>query len=77
MTSVVQASANDIAHGVSVMFSAHWMTRQLDDLSHDLGFPGKQLDAPSIGMLLAILYKCNSVLYWISSSVHNFYLSLL
>ena len=57
------------------MFLAHWMTGLPDNCSCDFVFLSKQLDAPSKGMLLVIiLLQMQSVLYWIRTSVHNFYL---
>ena len=50
---------------------AHWMTRQLDDWSCDFGFFSKQLDAPSIGMLV-YYFQIHFSSYWISSLFHQF-----
>ena len=61
--------------GLFTAFLSHfWPTGWMDDWSLDFRFLDKQFDAPSIGMLLVILYIYNSVLYWINSLVHDFYI---
>ena len=75
MTSGDWASTVCSAHCISVTFSAYWMTGQPDDWSCDFKFFSKQLDAPSIGMLVDLSDRLQLILYqFIVSLVHILHL---